>query len=261
MRVPGRGQRHGGRNGGVPARRPGSARQRRRLLPIGPMAGRGPRRTGRRGGHGHRERGRPPAPAEHVLPVHIVLRGQRARGERVLVHAVSPRKLFSSREGWEGHGHPRPHGSPRPAPPAAPAPPPPGPSPPAGMPPPRAPPPGDRLPVALLAVVAVVVAIVVIAAVWWIFVASVFVPPAVRPQVSFSTPSLTQSGAATFSVIGASAAYPGVAYRANLEVDTVLGTADWLRASTTITVGSTDYTVNWQEGAGPAIYGAGCRDS
>jgi len=146
-----------------------------------------------------------------------------------------------------------------PAPMAPPAPPPPGPYPPAGMPPPMAPPPGDRLPVALLAVVAVVVAIVVIAAVWWIFVASVFVPPAVRPQVSFSTPSLTQSGAATFSVVGASAAYPGVAYRANLEVDTVLGTADWLRASTTITVGSTDYTVNWQDTDGLATLSVGDR--
>src|SRR3972149_793711 len=146
-----------------------------------------------------------------------------------------------------------------PPPMAPPAPPPPGPHPPAGIPPPMAPPPGDRLPVALLAVVAVVVAIVVIAAVWWIFVASVFVPPAVRPQVSFSTPSLTQSGAATFSVVGASAAYPGVAYPANLEAHTVRGAADWLRASTTITVGSTDYTVNWQDADGLATLSVGDR--
>lgn len=143
-----------------------------------------------------------------------------------------------------------------PSPAAPPTLPPPGSYPPRAVPPPMAPPPhAPPRSDGLLAVLGIV-ALIVIAAIWWIFVASVAVPPSVRPEVSFSTPSITPAGAAQFNVTQVTFAYPGTSYRVNLEVDYVLGTTEWLTASTTVTVGSANYTVTWQDVDGLATLNA-----
>ncbi len=110
--------------------------------------------------------------------------------------------------------------------------------------------------VAIIVVVVVFVIVGVLAALLFVMVGALISDGNMRPVVTFSTPEAITNGFQV-NVVGASQALPAGAYRMNLHLGAVAGTAVPLSAAMSFTIGGNTYSMAWSDVGGEGSLTAG----